>query len=74
MVEEIWQSCKEQLKNTLGETSFDTWIAPLNARKNGNTSLVLEAPDGFFKNWVETNYLAQIKQALEKVGSCPPGA
>ena len=67
MAEGIWHNCKEKLKNTLGETSFDTWIAPLNPKKSGN-SLTLEAPDNFFKSWVETNYLPQIKQALESLG------
>ncbi|MDD5583888.1 MAG: chromosomal replication initiator protein DnaA [Candidatus Omnitrophica bacterium] len=64
-MEKIWQTCKDALKKTLGETSFDTWIAPLNFKKLEGATLVLEAPDGFFKNWIETNYLAQIKQALK---------
>jgi len=67
MAEQIWQPCKEKLKNILGETSFDTWIAPLNLKKISHSSLVLEAPDSFFKNWVESRYLSQIKQALNEV-------
>ncbi len=64
----LWQNCKEKLKNSLGETSFDTWIAPLNVKKTGPFSIILEAPDSFFKNWVESNYLAQIKEVLKEVG------
>lgn len=64
MSDQIWQTCKEKLKNILGETSFDTWIAPLNLKKETSSSIILEAPDNFFKDWVETNYLPQIKQAL----------
>jgi chromosomal replication initiator protein len=64
----LWQNCKEKLRSSLGETSFDTWIAPLNAKKIGPFSIMLEAPDSFFKNWVETNYLSHIKQALKDVG------
>ncbi len=67
MAEQIWQTCKEKLKNILGETSFDTWIAPLNLKKLGHSSLVLEAPDSFFKNWVESRHLPQIKQVLNEV-------
>jgi len=67
MAEQIWQTCKEKLKNILGETSFDTWIAPLNLKKIGHSSLTLEAPDSFFKNWVESRHLPQIKQALKEV-------
>jgi len=67
MAEQIWQTCKEKLKNILGETSFDTWIAPLNLKKISHSSLVLEAPDSFFKNWVESRHLPQIKQVLNEV-------
>jgi len=65
MAEQLWKSCKQQLKSVLGETSFNTWIAPLAVKKISNQSLILEAPDAFFKNWLETNYLAQIQQALK---------
>jgi chromosomal replication initiator protein len=68
MTDQTWQECKNQLKTALGETSFDTWIAPLIAQKTSNSTLVLEAPDAFFKGWVEQNYLAQIKQTLQEMG------
>ncbi|MCK4912295.1 MAG: chromosomal replication initiator protein DnaA [Candidatus Omnitrophica bacterium] len=67
MAEQIWQSCKEKLKTILGDTSFDTWIAPLNLKKITHSSLILEAPDSFFKNWVESRHLPQIKQSLKDV-------
>ena len=67
MTNQIWQSCKEKLRTSLGETSFDTWIAPLNLKKVNGSSVVLEAPDSFFKGWVESNYLPQIKQALKEI-------
>lgn len=67
MTEQIWQSCKDKLKALLGETSFDTWIAPLNLKKIDHTSLTLEAPDNFFKSWVEGRYLPQIKQTLKEI-------
>ncbi|MFH1504588.1 MAG: chromosomal replication initiator protein DnaA [Candidatus Omnitrophota bacterium] len=67
MSEQIWQICKEKLRNTLGETTFDTWLAPLNFQKTSSSLLILEAPDNFFKDWVETNYLTQIKNSLKEV-------
>ncbi|MFA5007890.1 MAG: chromosomal replication initiator protein DnaA [Candidatus Omnitrophota bacterium] len=66
-MEKVWQACRESLKIILGETSFDTWINPLKFKKIEGLSLTLEAPDGFFKNWIETTYLTQIKQALKEV-------
>lgn len=67
MSEQIWQTCKDKLRTDLGEKTFDTWLAPLGLKKASNISLVLEAPDNFFKNWVETNYLPQIKQTLKDI-------
>jgi chromosomal replication initiator protein len=66
-MEKVWQACRENLKALLGETSFDTWINPLKFKKIEGFLITLEAPDGFFKNWVETTYLNQIKQALKNV-------
>lgn len=66
-MEKVWQACRENLKILLGETSFDTWINPLKFKKIEGITLTLEAPDGFFKNWIETTYLPQIKQALKGV-------
>jgi len=68
MSDKLWPICKEKLKTVLGETSFDTWIAPLSLKKETQGSLVLEAPDSFFRSWVESNYLPQIKQALKDLG------
>ena len=39
----------------------------MNLKKLGHSSLVLEAPDSFFKNWVESRHLPQIKQVLNEV-------
>jgi chromosomal replication initiator protein len=66
-MENIWKRCLEELKGSLGQISFDTWIAPLNLKNIASDSIVLEAPDIFFKQWVETNYLAQIKQILKDI-------
>ena len=66
-MEKKWEECCNLLKNYLGKFTFDTWIAPLNLKVTGENSLVLEAPDIFFKNWVENNYSFYIKKALMDV-------
>jgi len=68
MSDQLWKDCKARLKEVLGETSFDTWISPLGVKKITQSAVILEAPDAFFKNWIETNYLPQIQQALNDVG------
>ncbi|RKY45482.1 MAG: chromosomal replication initiator protein DnaA [Candidatus Omnitrophota bacterium] len=66
-MENLWGKCLEELKKILGKISFDTWIAPLNLKTLSEDKVVLEVPDNFFKQWVETNYLLQIKQCLRDI-------
>ncbi|MFH1577517.1 MAG: chromosomal replication initiator protein DnaA [Candidatus Omnitrophota bacterium] len=64
----IWQDCLPELKKSLGETTFDTWIASLTINEELSQQaqkLILEAPDPFFKNWVFKNYLPIIQKVLE---------
>ena len=66
-MEKLWHSCLNNLKQTLGQISFDTWIAPLQLKTLENTRLVLETPDIFFKNWLESHYLTHIQQSLKQL-------
>jgi len=61
---EAWLQAQAYLKDKLGETVFDTWILPLKARAKDEESLSLEAPDAFFKDWVEKHYKQGIEEAL----------
>lgn len=68
-MENLWQRCLEELKKNLGSISFDTWIAPLNLKSIGGNNITVEVPDIFFKQWVETNYLNQIKETLKTLAN-----
>ena len=65
-MEELWQKSLEYLKEYLGKISFDTWITPLHLKSFGNNTITIEAPDMFFKNWIEANYLVYIQKALKE--------
>lgn len=62
----FWDKAKEYLKDKLGDSIFETWILPLNPKKQGNSGVLLEAPDNFFKDWVEKHYKQAIKEAVAK--------
>jgi chromosomal replication initiator protein len=59
-----WQQAGETLKQKLGETAYQTWILPLRPSIKDKGELMLEAPDLFFKEWVEKHYILLIRQAL----------
>jgi len=61
-----WQQAQGYLKERLGDTSFETWILPLKPYAKNKNSIVLEAPDVFFREWVEKHYQPLIIEAINK--------
>lgn len=62
--EKIWAPAMAHLKEKLGATVFETWIAPLKLVTKNDSAFELSAPDTFFKDWVEANYRAAILEAI----------
>lgn len=61
-----WQKAGEHLKEGLGNTVFETWILPLKPKPKDERTLILEAPDNFFKDWVEKHYKQTIQEAIQR--------
>lgn len=59
----IWQQAQTELKGRLGETVYQTWILPLKADLK-DADFSLEAPDVFFRDWVEKHYRQIIEEVL----------
>lgn len=67
MVEEHqknWEKAAQYLKDRVGDSTFTTWILPLHPTFKSDDEVVLEAPDSFFKDWVEKHYGQIIQEAL----------
>ena len=63
-----WEEAQGDLKAKLGETIFATWILPLKFSTNDNQNIDLQAPDQFFKEWVEKHYFGLIQEILKLRG------
>jgi len=63
-----WETAQTALKTKLGDTVYATWIAPLQCIAQDDHNLVLEAPDDFFKDWVEKHYLTLIQSTCKTGG------
>ncbi|MGA2775145.1 MAG: chromosomal replication initiator protein DnaA [Candidatus Omnitrophota bacterium] len=61
---QAWAAAQNTLKDKLGATVFETWILPLKIKPAERGELCLEAPDTFFKEWVEKNYSRLIEETL----------
>jgi len=67
MQSSVWDHCLATLRLDLTEQQFNTWIKPLLVIEDEEgPSLTLLAPNKFVVNWVQKNYLEQIKAAAEK--------
>src|SRR3989338_3237726 len=65
---DIWNKAQADIKTAVGETSYDTWLANLKALEKEPGTLVLQAPDEFFKGWIVEHYAGVIERSLKGGG------
>jgi chromosomal replication initiator protein len=63
-IKKVWEKATEYLKVQLGASALETWILPLKPQLVNEREFILEAPDNFFKDWVEKHYRPIIQEAL----------
>jgi chromosomal replication initiator protein len=58
------------MRNALGSVGYETWIGPLNFISLEECTATIEAPNKFFRDWVQDNYRDMMCQMLStEVGS-----
>ncbi|MBI1394430.1 MAG: chromosomal replication initiator protein DnaA [Betaproteobacteria bacterium] len=66
---ELWDQCQAELRRTVSEQQFQTWIRPLSARYADGT-LTLAAPNRFVLEWVRDKFIGAITEfASREAGS-----
>ncbi|HBQ38023.1 MAG: hypothetical protein A3I71_06640 [Omnitrophica WOR_2 bacterium RIFCSPLOWO2_02_FULL_63_16] len=58
-----WGGAVETLRRRVGEEVAGRWIAPLRMLSVSDASLVLEAPNPYFQQWVVSHYQEAIREA-----------
>ncbi len=56
-----WALARESLRNRLGSEVVSRWLDPLSVTSVSEQSLILEAPNPFFLDWINTHYLEAIQ-------------
>jgi chromosomal replication initiator protein len=64
---EIWSQCLAAVGDKVSQQSFDMWLKPLNLLKITDTTIDLEVPNKFFKDWISENYEFLIKDLLYQI-------
>ena len=64
---ELWQKSKELLKTAQPQHAYSTWFDPIKSIALSEEELVLEVPNQFFFEWIQTHYKDIIKEDVEAV-------
>ena len=64
MVKDTWLKIKDGLSEQLPAHTISTWFDPINAVAQEGNDLVLEVPNQFFYDWIESHYRQNIDRAL----------
>jgi chromosomal replication initiator protein len=64
--ETIWKEIKESLLRELPSHAYSTWFEPILPIAVNDTELVLEVPNQFFFEWIESHYHGIIESAVKE--------
>jgi chromosomal replication initiator protein len=54
------------MRDELGQVGYETWIGPLNFVAHQGSTITIEAPNRFFRDWVNDRYLSLMRAALSE--------
>ncbi len=63
----LWEKTLKKLQEKISDQNITTWIAPIRPVSVNDTSLKLEVPNKFIKDWIKENYLQTIKESIFEI-------
>ena len=66
-MDSIWQQVLGSIRGQINVNGYETWIKPIQCHSFAESSLVLEVPNNFFRDWIAEHYLQTIKTALYEI-------
>ena len=64
--ETVWDNTKEMLRHSVPDQAYSTWFEPINPIALTDSELILEVPNQFFFEWIESHYTTLIERTLWK--------
>ncbi len=65
--ETVWDSTKEILRQSVPDHAYSTWFEPIAPIALTDRELILEVPNQFFFEWIESHYTVLIERTLAKI-------
>ena len=63
----VWNDCLEVIRINVEEENFNTWFKPIAPLRVEGEVLTIQVPSQFFYEWLEDNYVAVLKKAINTV-------
>ena len=63
-MEGLWEKTSERVRDKLGQVGYETWICPLNFLGLKGRTATIEAPNRFFRDWVQDRYFEVLQKSL----------
>src|SRR6202166_953447 len=60
----VWQKAGDRIREALGQVAYETWMGPLTFVGLQDKTATIEAPNRFFREWVNDRYLDLIRQTI----------
>ena len=62
-----WQKVMQLMRERLGETVYQRWLAPLPAEA-GAAGVIISVPTRFMRDWIEQHYIDQLQNLWQQSG------
>ena len=62
----LWDAIAGRLRETLSETTYDTWFAHAEPRSLGDEGLVVAVPNDFTRDWIESHFQGFVSGAAQE--------
>lgn len=63
----IWSRAKKEIKGSLPNHAFNTWLDPINYIGINKNEVMLEVPNQFFYEWINSHYSKPIENIVQKL-------
>jgi chromosomal replication initiator protein len=60
----LWEKISERVRDSLGQVGYETWICPLSFVGLKGKTATVEAPNRFFRDWVQDRYFEVLHKSL----------
>lgn len=60
----VWNKCLSIVRREISAQSYKTWFEPIKPVRLTSEALTIQVPNKFFYEWLEENFVAELKKAL----------